>query len=215
MQIKMKFDTRGFDKDVKGMRRSIKHAVKFVVDTVAFDLKNNFKNTAKKSDIVRDGNRLRPYTGNATRYKKSKLSNLTSHVFLNNKASKGGESQYQYLKHAIDGDRVRTKFPKKRFLITPDKTYNRNKSYGQAQRKGGIKRAGDFWLPNRHGGFTLFNRNKGKLNPIWHTSKLFNYSQTTIPYYADMFRFIKKKEKHYTTKLFPRSVKYNLQRFKK
>ena len=212
MEIKLDFDTRKFNKNIKGVNRATNHAIKFVIDAVAFDLKENFKKTAKKTDIVSEGNALRPYTARAARFKRSTLKNLTAHVFLNSKASSSGVSQYDYLKYTIDKGRHKIKTPKRANLISPDKTYNRAKSYGQAQKRGGVVKKGDFWLKNKSGGLTLFNRKDGELNAIWHTSKFFNYKKSTLPYYADMFKLIKRKKKHYTKKLFARSMQYNIKK---
>jgi len=210
MEFKMKFDTRSFDKDVKNMNRAIKKSIKEVIDFAVIDLRENYQEvTVKKLDVVRNSGRLRPYTKNAVLYKKAKLKDLVASVYMK-------KAQYEYLKNTIDEKQVKFKSPKKENLIVPDKDYRRRRSYGQPQKKGGIKRAGDFWLPNRHGGYTLFERNKrAGLRPIWHTTKYFRYDEPTLPYYADMFRLLRKKEKYYTGRLFRNRVKKNLKSFKK
>ena len=43
MEIKLDFDTRKFNKNITGVNRATNHAIKFVIDAVAFDLKENFK----------------------------------------------------------------------------------------------------------------------------------------------------------------------------
>ena len=213
MQIKIKFDTSGFNKHEKAVRKAIPRAIKTVIDGVAFDLMENFRNkTARKSNIVGSGNAVRPYTQKASRYKRSKINELISHVYLNtvNQGS-DGVSQFEYLKNTIDKGMVRTRTPKKQYLLVPSKTYNRRRRYGQADKKGGIeKRAGDFWLPNRHGNKTLFERKGGKLNPLWHTTRRYTYSRPTIPFYADMFSYFNKKSKYYSGKFFQKQLKQRL-----
>ena len=110
----------------------------------------------------------------------------------------------------------RTKLPTtKPNLIVPDAQYSRRRSYGQPQKRGGIKRPKDFWLPNKNGGYSLYERKGGKLKAIWHTAKRFDYAKSTLPYYADMKEYVKRKRKHYMKRLFPHSLKYNLNLLKK
>lgn len=211
MQFKLKFDDKTLKKQSRLLQKKIPRAVKGVIDNVAFDLMENYqKKTAKKTDIVKSGNALRPYTKSAARYKKSKINKLISHVYINNRNAGGnGVSQFEYLKNTIDRGMVRTRTPKKNNLVVPSNTYNRKKRYGQADKKGGIDiREKDFWLKNRHGSFTLFERKKGKpLNAIWHTTKSYNYHTPTLDYYDDMFAYLKKKEKYYTQVYFPKALR--------
>jgi hypothetical protein len=210
MNIKMKFDSKQFDKDSLALQKAIPKAIKFTVDEIAKDLKINFQEkTVRELDIVNKSGKLRPYTKNAVLFKKAKLSNLTSSVYMK-------PIQYEYLKYTIDKNRSRTKVPtNKPNLIIADTQYNRRRSYGQPQKRGGIKRAKDFWLPNKNGGYSLYERKGGKLKAIWHTADRFDYSRITLPYYSDMFKYVKKKKKHYTKNLFPYSVRYNLKKFSK
>lgn len=204
MEIKMQFDTKQFMIDSKSAQRAVPRAIKFVVDSVAKDLRTNYQEkTVRKLDIVQETSKLRPFTKNAVLFKRANLKNLTSHVFMK-------DLQYEYLKHTIDKGMVRFRNPKRNYLLVPDKGYNRRKSYGQPQRRGGVKRENDFWLPNRHGGFTLFERKGGKLKPIWHTANGLKFTDATLPYYSDMMKYIKKKSKYYTGKLFRHSFRYNL-----
>ncbi len=214
MQIKMKFDTRGFNKLEKDVKKNMPKAIKTVIDGVAFDLMTNYRNkTASGTDIVRDGNKLRPYTKSASRYKRAKLKNLVSQVYLNNKPSGKGMSQYEYLKNSIDKGMVRTRTPKKQYLLVPSKTYNRRKKYGQADKHGGIDiRAKDFWLPNRHGNKTLFERKGGKLNPLWHTVRGYRYSKPTVSFYGDAFAYFNKKKNYYSGKFFRTQLQKRLKK---
>jgi|TARA_B100001063_G_C16715788_1_gene530617 hypothetical protein len=202
MQFKLKFDDKTLKKQSRLLQKNIPRAVKKVIDSVAFDLQENFKKqTVKKLDIVKKSATIRPFTKNAVLYKKSKINNLISTVFINDK-------KYEYLKYTIDRDMARARLPKKGNLLVPDDTYKRRRSYGQPQKRGGVKKEKDFWLKNRHGSFTLFERKKGKpLNAIWHTTKVINYHTPTLDYYDDMFAYLKKKEKYYTQVFFPKTLR--------
>ena len=213
MQIKIKFDTSGFDKHEKAVRKAIPRAIKTVIDGVAFDLMKNYrKETATKTDIVGSGNAVRPYTKSASRFKKSKINELISHVYLNAKNSgSSGVSQAEYLKNTIDKGMVRMRTPTKQYLLVPSKTYNRRRRYGQADKKGGIDiRPKDFWLPNRHGNKTLFERKGGKLNPLWHTTRRYTYSRPTVPFYGDMFSYFNNKKNYYAGKFFRKQLRQRL-----
>ena len=201
----MKFDSRRFGEDTRALKRAIPRAIKKVIDHVAKDVRENYmKVTAPNLEIAKQSGKLRPFTKNAVLYKKARINNLVSHVYMKT-------LQHDYLKNTIDKGRVRTRIPKKANLIIPDKDYRRRRSYGQPQKRGGVKRANDFWLRNRHGGFTLFERKKRTgLNPIWHTARMANYTGATLHYYRDAERYIDKKQKRYTQKLFPRYVRENL-----
>ena len=204
----MKFDTKKVDKHLRKVQKAIPRATKVVIDSVVIDMYKNFRDkTAKATDIVSSGNAVRPYTRSASRYKRAKINELVSHYFINKKSSGSGSSQYEYLKNTIDKGMVRMRTPTKQNLLVPSKTYNRKRRYGQADKKGGIDiRPKDFWLPNRHGNYTLFERRGGKLNPLWHTTRRYNYDRPTLPFYADAIKLFQKKQKYYTGKFFNREI---------
>ena len=205
MQIKLKFDSKKLSKDTAALQRAVPRAIKKVLDFAAKDVRENYiKETVPKLDIVRSSGKTRPFTKNAVLYKSARINNLVSTVYMK-------PLQYEYLKNTIDKGQVKIRTPKRDNLLIPDRSYGRRRSYGQPQKRGGVKRAKDFWLRNKHGGFTLFERKKRSgLNAIWHTAKFANYTGATLHYYRDAERLLRKKEKRYTQKLFPRFVRENM-----
>lgn len=209
MEIRVKFDTRKVNKHLHSVQKAIPRATKVVIDSIVIDMYKNYRErTAGATDIVGKGNSIRPYTKSASRYKRARINELISHYYINKRSTKSsGVSQYEYLKNTIDKGMVRTRTPKRQNLLVPSKSYNRRKRYGQADKRGGIDvRPKDFWLPNRHGNFTLFERRGGKLNPLWHTTKRYTYTKPTLPFYEDAFKLFQKKQKYYTGKFFNREI---------
>lgn len=151
-----------------------------------------------KLDVVRQSGTTRPFTKSAPRYKANYKGRLLTLIYIN-------REQATYLRNAVDsrGNKrgIYTKHPNKRYLLYPEKDYKHSLRYGQPNKKGGVVRDGDFSLPNRHGGRTLFTREGGRLIAKWHFVNQIRFKRRTFRFYNGLHSWYVGNHKRYSKKL--------------
>jgi hypothetical protein len=159
LKYDLQIDQKLFDKKIrkltKGLiNRKARSVLKFIGNDGRLFVRDKL---IPRLDVVRQSGTTRPFTKSAPRYKANYKGRLLTLIYIN-------REQATYLRNAVDskGNKrgIYTKHPNKRYLLYPEKDYKHSLRYGQPNKKGGVVKDGDFSLPNRHGGRTLFTVNQ-------------------------------------------------------
>jgi len=151
-----------------------------------------------KLDVVQKSGTTRPFTKSAPRYKANYKGRLLTLIYIN-------REQATYLRNAVDskGNKrgMYTKYPNGKYLLYPEKDFKHNLRYGQPNKKGGVVRKGDFSLPNKHGGRTLFKRQGKNLIAKWHFVNQIRFKRRTFRFYNGLHSWYVGNHKRYSKKL--------------